>query len=143
MLTFANEDVALDVDDIVISEAVHGDLGLGVALGIHRHELAGDFLLRTPVNVTTFSFENKNVKLERKSTAFYFGQQHPVGWNAINWNIHNKQLSTFIEQKPFRPECSRKKVLGRQHNKMEASGLGCLLLNLILSKSPTVSLYLT
>ena len=96
-MTFANEDVALDVDDIVISEAVHGDLGLSVALGIHRRELAGDFLLRTPANVTIFSF------LKKKVHRFLFGSTTvPVGWNAINWNIfHNKTAFYFHRTKPL------------------------------------------
>ena len=45
--TFANEDVTLDVDDVVFSETVHGNLGFGVAF-IVVDERRGNLLLRAP-----------------------------------------------------------------------------------------------
>lgn len=43
--TFADEDVALDVDNVVVGESVHGDLRLCVPF-ISVHEDCGNLLLR-------------------------------------------------------------------------------------------------
>lgn len=44
--TFTDEDVALDVDDVILGETVHGDLGFGVTFVV-VNERRGDFLLGT------------------------------------------------------------------------------------------------
>lgn len=45
--TFANEDVALNVDDIVFGETVHRDFSLGVTFVV-IDEICGDLLLWAP-----------------------------------------------------------------------------------------------
>ena len=45
--TFANEDVTLNVDDVVLGETVHGNLSFSVTFVI-VNEIRGYFLLRAP-----------------------------------------------------------------------------------------------
>lgn len=46
--TFADEDVALDVDNVVFRKTVHGDLGFGVSFVRVVNEDRGDLLFRAP-----------------------------------------------------------------------------------------------
>ncbi len=48
--TFADEDVALNVDDVVLGKTVHGDLCFGVTFVI-VDEIRGYLLLRAPVDL--------------------------------------------------------------------------------------------
>ncbi len=68
LYTFTDEDVTLNVDDIVFSETVHGNLGFGVAL-IVVDKSRGNLFLRAPASETRWWFlvtgtEPKKKKLE-------------------------------------------------------------------------------
>lgn len=57
--TFADEDVALNVDDVVLGEAVHGDLRLGVTFVV-MDEIRGYLLLRAPADYTCNNYGSEN-----------------------------------------------------------------------------------
>jgi len=46
LFTFTNKDIALDVNDVVFSESVHGDFGFSVTFTI-LNECCGNLFLRT------------------------------------------------------------------------------------------------